>query len=195
MADNYLERKMEEHARSGAAPALRRSASPQAGKAVFNFPPRRILIAGDDDTARAVAETFVRTGSKVAVMSAEKERGSALADSLGLRLCSALPDLCQKNIGALLETWRGLDILIVTDPGLPVADIIGGWEHYRSRFNIPDSYTPRVIIACDGGIPTVHAPMTANSIGTEGLPPALTAEFCLFLALPAASFLNRATIR
>ena len=93
MADNYLEKKMEDlrMGKTGTS-APRRRLSPGAGKICFDFPTRRVLVAGGcHGIGEAIVDAYLHTGCKVAVFDTDKDKGSAMARDKGIRFYPISP--------------------------------------------------------------------------------------------------------
>ena len=89
MADNYLERKMEEY-RSGKLSARVKtgvSRSLPKGKIAVDFPPRTVILAAPaiGPVCRAVVKSFIDAGCRVALVSACHKEATELARSFGAR--------------------------------------------------------------------------------------------------------------
>lgn len=89
MADNYLERKMEEY-RSGKLSARVKfgvSRSLPKGKIAVDFPPRTVILAATavGPVCRAVVKSFIDAGCRVALVSACHKEATELARSFGAR--------------------------------------------------------------------------------------------------------------
>ena len=90
MADNYLERKMEEH-RSGGAPRYRRQLTPTGGRVgdyALRFEPRSVFISAVHEPASHMADfitEFRKTGSPVAFTLSDTAVGNRLSQSSGAR--------------------------------------------------------------------------------------------------------------
>lgn len=90
MADNYLEKKMEEHRRAP-SPALSRRYSPlgvKAGTACLPFGRRRILVSGlpaAPEAAEAAVRVLGATGSTVFFLWDDMKRGRSLAQTSSTR--------------------------------------------------------------------------------------------------------------
>lgn len=88
MADNYLEKKMEEHRSNAGKPAVRRRVSPtgqRAGQITLPFPETRVFVSGPDE---AIVRAFASAGAKVEFCCPEpeeKKRSTALAELTGAR--------------------------------------------------------------------------------------------------------------
>ena len=89
MADNYLENKMEEHRRGGAAP-YRRHFTPtgnKPGTAVFGTEVNTVLLEGHQrlgEDLEAVARRFKSTGARVAFICSDKAYGTHFAQENSL---------------------------------------------------------------------------------------------------------------
>lgn len=89
MADNYLENKMEEHRRGGAAP-YRRHLTPtgnKPGTAVFGTEVNLVLLEGQErlgEYLEAVARRFKSTGARVAFRCSDKGYGTRFAQENSL---------------------------------------------------------------------------------------------------------------
>lgn len=89
MADNYLERKMEEY-RSGKLSARVKSGVSRSlpkGKIAVDFPPRTVILAAAaiGPVCRAVVKSFIDAGCRVALVSACHKEATELARSFGAR--------------------------------------------------------------------------------------------------------------
>ena len=82
MADNYIERKMEELRRGSqqrVMPARRYAA--KAGKLSFDFPARRVLLCGlAAGLGDGIATVFLDAGCKVAVFDVDSGQGDILKE-------------------------------------------------------------------------------------------------------------------
>lgn len=173
MADNYLERKMED-LRSGRLqnsnlpPAPR---SPRKGMLQVPFPSRRVLVTGGaNGIGLATVRAFLKAGCKVAVIDIDRENGEKLAHDEGVRFYHT--DLSDKNalenaLENLLAAWKDLDIVVsnagisvfqpleesdtdtfdrILDINLRPAYIIARkWAQHRQRYPFPNSYGGRMI--------------------------------------------------
>lgn len=122
MADNYLERKMEEY-RSGKL-TVRHSTvmkastlHPATGYDVAAIAGKRVLVCGDclDGTGHELVKLFRSLGCRVAFCDTDSRRGTAVAQDTGarfypydfndeMRLEAVRADLCTK--------WGGVDISV-----------------------------------------------------------------------------------
>ena len=120
MADNYLERKMEEYrsgnlgrrtVRSGSASTLPK------GKIVVDFPQRIVIVVGDCDAiSRCVVSRFISAGCKTAFCSVDRKGGAALSQSFGARFYP-LRVVDRESLAEVVEDvrlhWGQPDTLIV----------------------------------------------------------------------------------
>ncbi len=112
IADNYLERKMEEY-RSGrsASPSFRR-------KGILNvaFPSRRVLVTGGaSGIGREIVTRFSNAGSRVAFFDKDAVKGRETMEKTGARFsCVDVSDVEQleKALAGLLAHWGDIDIVI-----------------------------------------------------------------------------------
>lgn len=118
MADNYLERKMEEH-RAGNATAYRPKLTPSGkrqGELTFKFPPRRVFVTGGaSGIGKAVVKAFCDAGCKVAFCDNDNTAGTRTAQSLGARFypvdvtdVTAL-EACMQS---LFDLWGDIDVVV-----------------------------------------------------------------------------------
>lgn len=83
MADNYLEKRMDDYLRSRAG-SPRRPAAPRPGRVTVNYPSVRVVVAdGCAPLGRVLVETLRRMQCRVAFTSAAVSEGHALAQATG----------------------------------------------------------------------------------------------------------------
>lgn len=118
MADNYLEKKMEEH-RSGRAnrPAVRRTPTgAKPGTISVKFPIRRVFVTGGaNGIGRAIVKAFCDAGCRVAFCDIDNKAGSVTAQATGSQFhpvdvtdAFAL-DACVQRV---IDAWGDIDVLI-----------------------------------------------------------------------------------
>lgn len=152
MADNYLERKMEEHRAGGTAP--RRRTSPVAGRRqgelTVKFPQRRVLVTGGaKGIGSAVVEAFRKADCTVDFIDIDRKEGQLTAQRTGARFIPAdVADPVQLNkaLDLVLETRGDIDV-VVSNAGVadfrPLADL--DWEAFDHLLHV--NLRPAVIIA------------------------------------------------
>ena len=116
MADNYLERKMED-LRSGKTqkPGSRRTsaavsaASRHPGDYTLSYPELRVFVCGDATSplGRAIVAALREVGLKVAFSGTDKQAGEEMARSLGAQF-HPLAD----PTAYTLRHWRGIDAVV-----------------------------------------------------------------------------------
>lgn len=125
MADNYLEKKMEEH-RSGGAPRYRRQLTPSGGRVgeyTLKFDYRRIFIAVDSPSlAEALVAEFKKTGASVAFTLSDAAKGSLIAQKTGGRF---YPSETLTAEGDLPEDFNSEISVALADGRLAVGPIEG----------------------------------------------------------------------
>lgn len=140
MADNYLEKKMEDHrSRQGARMAAHRGTKatwlPQG--LTFEFPEMRVLVPGSDSSP--IGPSLVRLlrslGVKVAFSGSQSSDNRMLAQETGARFYPQSAAMTIDRICAdLSERWGGLDVLVNlpgSDAGVEGVRSVGlpsGWE-------------------------------------------------------------------
>ena len=179
MADNYLEKKMDEHRRAAAVRPSARRLSPvgeRRGYVSFKIDELRIFVT---DASSEIGSAIVRRlrdgGCKVAFAAAEDKAGRALAQESGARHYPA--SFSGSVVGDIAKSWGGIDVLVVTD---------------RSRMAYADA---KRIILVDAS-PEIRRSegVSVNAIATGGLTPAEIAHLCLFLCLKESACLSGVTL-
>lgn len=118
MADNYLERKMEEH-RAGHGQVYRPKLTPSGkrqGELTFKFPPRRVLVTGGaSGIGRAIVKAFCDAGCKVAFCDSDTAAGTSTAQALGARfypLDVIDTEALEKCMQSVFDLWGDIDVLV-----------------------------------------------------------------------------------
>lgn len=132
MADNYLERRMEE-LRSGklavkkAIPGIRKKA-------------RRIVVAGGcHGKALDKALQYRREGHRVAIFDKDEQTGKRLAHDHGIRFHRVdIEDesAMKKEMQSLLSAWRDVDTVVGTNDLTETLGMIA--RKWKENFPIPD---------------------------------------------------------
>ena len=201
MADNYLERRMED-LRSGKlrneSPS-RPYTTPQKGYVRFPMPPRRVLVIGGcAEPYLSVVRIFLKSGCKVAVLDSDKATGERMAASEGIRFIAGdsiseanLKDAFQNSVAA----WRDIDIIVTPQHSAQhLADL---WMNHKDRFPIPSDYGGRLIVISKeenthaDSFPTEKYGITVNhiSVTPKGSDEAV-ASLALFLSLPVSGCIS-----
>lgn len=118
MADNYLERRMEEY-RQGQLnkPSIRRTPSgSKPGTINIKFPPRRVFVTGGaSGIGREIVKTFRQADCRVAFCDIDTKAGNKTAQETGAQFhpldvtdANAL-DTC---VSRIIDSWGDIDILI-----------------------------------------------------------------------------------
>lgn len=191
MADNYLERRMEDlHSgrkttiRSNSVYSARRSAGTSFGPS-----PKRVLIAGDiTPIGSELILRFIEAGSKVAFIGHDNTTAADLSRGRGLRyypIGAANIAAVENAVTDLLAAWRDIDILIIVgNPVNALPELLESlWCRHKQRYPIPTDSAPRIIIVSS----------------TSNLPDAspessILADTLLFLSLPRTGAIEQSTI-
>lgn len=128
MADNYLEKRMEEYRAGKLAPKITRTAAaPQhkPGEVTVAFPPMNALVlCGDAALTQTVCGAFRKADMRVAFCMADNREGTRIAQTTGSRFYPyAVDDVVKlgSTIADLADRWGGVDV-IADLRGLTAAD-------------------------------------------------------------------------
>lgn len=118
MADNYLERKMEDYrsGKGGTSKIKRVSLNPKQGTVNVKFPPRRVFVTGGaSGIGRAIVEAFRKIDCRVAFCDIDTKAGMSTAQATGaqfypvdVRDVNAL-EACMTR---LLDAWGDIDVIV-----------------------------------------------------------------------------------
>ena len=118
MADNYLERKMEEY-RSGrlhTMPSRPSSVLKRKGYLSVKFPPRRVFVTGGaNGIGKEIVRQFREADCQVAFCDVDNKNGTATAQATGARFYHVDitdAEALTKAFNDVLERWGDVDILI-----------------------------------------------------------------------------------
>lgn len=189
MADNYLEKKMEEHRLAAASRPTRRvvsSAAPKPGFLELKFKPLRVLVTdATTPAAEAVVRRLTGVGCRVAFTSTDLRQGRELSQATGSRFypVKAAGLHVGPVVDNLCEVWGGVDAMVLT----------GVHASEQSGIAVPESCTRVIALGLDAQLPECVARdgLTVNAVRPENISAADAAEFCLYLLLPASSFINK----
>ena len=158
MADNYLERKMEDFRRGKSVTAPKTAAGPRKGYIQFPFPPRKVMIAGiAPQSALPIIREFSKPGCKVAYISTDKNTGDLFARNEGVRfhwLHNYDAISIEQAFHDTVKAWREIDIIICTASPAPI--LSRKWEEHLDALPIPRTYKGRLIILPDSGEETAE---------------------------------------
>lgn len=128
MADNYLEKRMEEYRAGKLAPkSTRTAAAPQRkpGEVTVAFPHMNALVlCGDAALTQTVCGAFRKADMRVAFCMADNREGTRIAQTTGSRFYPyAVDDVVKLGsaIADLADRWGGVDV-IADLRGLTAAD-------------------------------------------------------------------------
>ena len=175
MADNYLEKKMEEHRRGTAARSVARRLTPvgeRRGSVSFKIGELRILV--DDaspETGRAIVRRLREAGCKVAFSADDERAGRSLAQSSGARFYPS--SFGDSVYGDLVKIWGGVDMLITS--GLTQIDSVD---------------VKRVIVVSESSEVAHAADYCINTVCTKHLTSGEIAHLCLLLCLSESACLD-----
>lgn len=118
MADNYLERRMEEY-RSGALAKNKRNLSPSGnkpGKFSIDFPPRRVYVTGGaSGIGAAIVKAFCDAGCRVAFCDIDPDKGTETARKCGAQfhpLDVTDVQVLEASLAKVRHAWGDIDIII-----------------------------------------------------------------------------------
>lgn len=209
MADNYLERKMEEY-RSGKLSARVKSGVSRSlpkGKIAVDFPPRTVILAAAaiGPVCRAVVKSFIDAGCRVALVSARHKEATELARSFGARfypVAGFSPASIDSVVEDVTSHWNIPDTFISVSDGRNAEANNAFLTMDYSRFEqTPGTLRIINIMAGEGGD---ALGMSLN--GVPGCSYALlvpdagdghaseTAALCLYLCQPCGRFFSGLTV-
>lgn len=181
MADNYLEKKMEEHRRGALSRTnVRRMplSGEQPGTVRMKIDTLRVIVTdGAGDYAPAIIGRLRGAGCRVAFRSDDEKGGRALAQKSGARFYPASFAGCVAD--DLTKVWGGVDAVIVTDGVIPDGVETGTLRRIISVGTAPDLSVAECCVAT-----------TVNGIDIRGFTPADAAHLCLMLCLTDSSCIN-----
>lgn len=173
----------------------RQSSLPSKGKVSFNFPPKRVMICGQDSAlSKAVIKAFAESGCRVALYTPDTD-----CDPGGARLIISTGD-SSIDLSNVLKSWGDVDIIIsAQSTGTSTQSVISTILNHRLSLPYPNDYGLRLINIgsnCPTGIP---AGVTLNSIilETDDNPVLLRqgALTALFLSVPELAAIHNSSIK
>lgn len=202
MADNYLERRMED-LRNGSMTGknVKKTSIRRKGHVNFPFPPKRVLIAlKTSDLIVPIVKAFRKQDCKVALYCPEVESVSDLAYKEGVKVSlSKTPD---SSLSGIFDSWNGLDIVVCCRDYAEI--LMKEWIRKKENFPIPDEYTGRLILIeqvdktdVDNIVKEPESQQSTglcvNYIWDEISDKEKICQLILFLSLPGNSYLNNMT--
>ena len=116
MADNYLERRMDDYRSGKLAPKNNTQRRATSARRIFPLENRRVLVTGGaSGIGREIVRAFRDQQCRVAIFDNNNAAGSKTAQQTGARFYPCdLADIgaLGKMIGSLLEDWGDIDIVI-----------------------------------------------------------------------------------
>lgn len=207
MADNYLDKKMEDLRSGRLTQTAGKRHAPQKGVWCVDFPCRRVLVTnGTSATGAAVITEFCRTGCKVAFFAEDAVAGKEMARTSGARFIQcdvADVDGVRSAVDGLVKAWRDIDIIVNTasEPADALLEMVAS---HRDRLPYPNDFGGRLIdVVCSDavgvkemkGIAAKYG-ITVNLViaGVENVPVQTVAKLCAFLSAPGSEYINGADI-
>lgn len=126
MADNYLEKRMDDYRNGRLSPARRNAkltpGGTPAGKVSFQLEVSRVFVAMQNrQLCEAVSRSYAEAGCKVAFCGSDRTGGTEMAQRFGLMFCP-VEGLCADKANRMLELvaerWRVVDMIITDIPGI-----------------------------------------------------------------------------
>lgn len=203
MADNYLERRMEElHAprRQTTFNAAQKRTIP------WSLPPLRVVVInGCTRTGRETVRQFAEARMRVTAIDPCRETGREMASRLGIRYMEAdtsSADALSQAIEVTMKEWRDVDMVIFIDSHdtgnhllQAVAKVIGDRRHRYPRVS---SYVPRILyvgcgdMSCD--VSETEGNVVQRIAAKEDTAAETIGRLCLFLAIPDNSDLHKISL-
>ena len=118
MADNYLERKMEDYrsGKGGASKTKRVSTLSKPGTISVKFPPRRVFVTGGaSGIGRAIVEAFRKADCRVAFCDIDSKAGTATAQATGAQFYPVdVRDVeaLESCLSRILNAWGDIDVIV-----------------------------------------------------------------------------------
>ncbi len=165
MADNYLEKRMDDY-RSGRDGSRSRSTAPRRGVATIKYPRRNILVVGGDSSAgRATISTFVGAGCLVAFTADDAEAGRRAAHDCGGRF---YPMSVDEAVADMQSRGEQPEVIVIASTKVTHVDIANVRTIIISEM-VDNSY------------------LRDNSVAIEGCDAEQAAMLCLILAHPSST--------
>ena len=207
MADNYIERKMED-LRAGKLNVGSAARPFGKGKNYVSFPmPQRrvLIIEGSSQPARTIAGYFVKAGCKVAILDQESETGTFMAKNEGVRLIPVSADIHSSIIVSfenLYAAWRGVDIVVSSSEyAHRCAEI---WRKFKETSPLLSDFRGRLIILSNiikpslsdlsGYLKGLNISVNLILCPLKEFSYKVAADAAIFLSLPETHLINNSVI-
>lgn len=174
MADNYLEKKMDDY-----RGVVRRTVKNipvrgcRSGFMELPFPPRRVLVMdGTCNVGKCIVESLRNTGCKVAFTSSDRDKGKSLAESCGAQFHPVdLSDVrsMEHTVMSLCRAWGDLDVVICCGSDVCVEPLCAVWVTCRDNAPYPNAYGGRMICLCRDGENALLSREIARDLGRHGV--------------------------
>ena len=209
MADNYLEKKMEDMRSGRLAHIAGKRGVSQKGMWCVDFPCRRVLVTdGTGVMGRTVINEFCRIGCRVAFLSEDVAMGKEIAQATGARFIQCVTaDAAglESAIDGLVKAWRDIDI-IVNVAFDRMQELLAAVGRHRERLPYPNDYGGRLINVvpssataklCYDTLKIVRKyGFTVNIIAVkdDGTAAQAVARSCVFLSAPGSESIDGSEI-
>lgn len=204
MADNYLERRMEEY-RSGklTRQGSRRVAgfSAPKDKILVDFPQRTVIVAGNPDVvSEVVVRSFIAAGCNTAFCCGDMRKGQLLAQATGARfyrLESTSDHGLTDIVGDVTAHWNAPDTLVVI--GDKVKAVLESLPETDGLTDVLDSDNGRLIVITDMPISSVDIYGAGKCYGIklsdfDPRSASLASSLCICFCQPCGRFLSGSTV-
>lgn len=167
MADNYLERKMEEHRNGGSRPRAHQPGRLPAGMAAVPFPARRVLVAEGAATLADVARAFVDAGCRVAVTGTAADAANPLVSGGSVRFFPLENTDFDAVVANITKAWLDIDVVVVP---APLAKAIApSLCRFRNSCPLLNPYGGRLIVIGADSLTDVCRTMTGTGFTVTGV--------------------------
>lgn len=203
MADNYLEKKFEEHFASRKSTARRSPASLRTVKPdhiQIHFPPRRVFVTSSaGEIANDIIEAFRKANCSVAFCDTDYKRGTATAQRLGARfypISNADAQIIDRALADAAALWGGMDIIVNMNDAETLSACASRLAQMHESHDVLSRYGRIISISDDQCVEahTLSLAKTLNHLGITANCIAPTAgniaSLCIYLALPESILVN-----
>lgn len=131
MADNYLEKRMDDY-RNGRLSSSRKtskltpSGNP-SGRVSFQLAVSRVFVAMENVQLRyAISRAYAEAGCKVAFCGIDRAVGTEMAQRHGMMFCPVSEmnaEMVNRMLSLVCERWHGVELLLTDMPYLHTADV------------------------------------------------------------------------